>query len=71
MSNYMDGKAECPYYVSEKEGEVRCEVAKIKCKDKEMRRELIYGRCADQYGTCQFKLALDHYYERIEKKESH
>ncbi|MEE0970689.1 MAG: hypothetical protein U0M06_15095 [Clostridia bacterium] len=71
MSNYMDGIAVCPYYIKEEKGIVKCEAARINCKDKEMRRELIFGRCATEYKGCQFKLALDHYYDRAEKQENH
>lgn len=69
MSNYMDAMAVCPYYIKEKGGDVLCEAAKIRCKDNAMRRELIYRRCADRYNECQFKIALDNFYERKNKED--
>ncbi len=68
---YLDSEAVCPYYRSERKGVIYCEGGTIKTKDKLMKAELGYGRCGGEWKCCQMKLALDHYYEREEKKENH
>lgn len=68
MSNYFDASALCPYFIKEEKGEVHCEAGRIKAKDKEMRKELVYGRCAGNWQQCQFGVALANYYERKEKE---
>lgn len=63
----LETMAICPYYKQENRGIIYCEAGTIKPKDNKMRIELCYQRCAGDWESCQFKLALDHFYERISK----
>ncbi len=62
--SFLDGAALCPYYKYEKINVLHCEIGAISFFDKQMKMDIGYGYCAQEYNECPFKIALDKYYER-------
>ena len=67
--SYLESEALCPYYISDANKVIHCELVTIRCKDKEMFRFIGYGYCANRYCECVLKKAMDGFYEREELKE--
>lgn len=62
----MSIRAECPYFLYDKAGAIRCECGKFTFPDLKARQEIVYNYCAHptDFRKCPFHIALEHYYER-------
>lgn len=58
--------AQCPFYKYEKNKITFCEYASLHPPDKRARDEIVFNYCADaqNYKSCPFCIALEHYYAR-------
>ena len=69
--SYIEAVALCPYYQRDDKNIIVCEVGELITRDKFMKREIGYGYCSGDFENCTFKIVLDNYYNRIDKKRGH
>jgi len=62
--SYLSSVALCPYYQYDKNNILHCELGTIYFFDKQMRKDIGYEFCGQNYNKCPFKIALDSYHER-------
>ena len=55
----------CPYYQKEEKNTLKCEICKIRFKDKKMRADFLKKYCTSfDYKSCTLCIETDKYYER-------
>ena len=66
--SYLESEALCPYFKGDSKLMLQCECGKLFFGDKEEKREIGYGLCADKFEQCPLKKARDRFYERSDLK---